>query len=334
MRTGDSWYTGTADAIYQNLYLLERSGAEYALILSGDHIYRMDYAAMLQYHHDSGAALTIASLRVDLEQARSLGVMTVDAGNRVVSFDEKPENPRSAPGDPQHALASMGVYVFSMDVLAELLHADHGEHSTHDFGKDILPSIIRTHRVMAYHFGGTSGRVTPDNYWRDVGTIDAYYNANMDLLQPLPAIDLYQGDWPIRTYEGQHPPARSVHGRSGREAEIVNCMLASGTLIVGGTLRHAILFPNVRVEEGAVVENSLLFHGVIVEEGAQLQRCIVDKYVVIPAGEKIGFDRARDEERFTVSDNGIVVIPKGYRFDVPPLAQDSSLAGKASSTTP
>ena len=141
-----------------------------------------------------------------------------------------------------------------------------------------------------------------------MGTIDAYYDANMDLLQPLPPMDLYQGDWPIRTYEGQHPPARSVPGRSGREAEIVNCMLASGTLIVGGTLRHTILFPNVRVEEGAVVENSLLFQGVTVGEGAQLQRCIVDKHVTIPAGERIGFDRARDAERFTVSDLGIVVI--------------------------
>ena len=184
----------------------------------------------------------------------------------------------------------------------------------HDFGKDILPSMVGTHRVIAYRFGGTSGRVTADRYWRDVGTLDAYYEANMDLLQPVPAMDLYQGDWPIRTYEGQHPPARSVPGRSGREAEIVNCMLASGTLIVGGTLRHAILFPNVRVEEGAVVENSLLFQGVTVGEGAQLQRCIVDKHVVIPPGERIGFDRARDAERFTVSDCGIVVIAKGYRF--------------------
>jgi glucose-1-phosphate adenylyltransferase len=147
-----------------------------------------------------------------------------------------------------------------------------------------------------------------------VGTIDAYYDANMELLRPVPAMDLYQRDWPIRTYEGQHPPARSVPGRSGREAEIVNCMLASGTLIVGGTLRHSILFPNVRIEEGAVVENSLLFHGVTIGEKTQLQRCIVDKGVAIPACERIGFDLARDAERFTVSDLGIVVIPKGYRF--------------------
>jgi glucose-1-phosphate adenylyltransferase len=314
MRTGESWYSGTADAIYQNLYLLERSGAEYALILSGDHIYRMDYAAMLQHHYDSGADLTVACLTVGLQEAKSFGVLTVDEEDRIVSFHEKPERPRNIPGDSEHALASMGVYVFSMNLLVQLLQEDHDSDSTHDFGKDIIPSMMGTHRVIAYRFGGTSGRVTADRYWRDVGTLDAYYEANMDLLHPLPAIDLYQGDWPIRTYEGQHPPARSVPGRSGREAEIVNCMLASGTLVIGGTLRHAILFPNVRVEEGAVVENSLLFHGVTVGEGAQVRRCIVDKHVVIPPGERIGFDRARDAERFTVSDCGVVVIPKGYRF--------------------
>ncbi len=314
MRTGESWYTGTADAIYQNLYLLERSGAENAMILSGDHIYRMDYAAMLQHHHDFGAEVTVACLTVGLEQARSFGVMTVDEGDRIVSFHEKPEDPRSVPDDSEHALASMGVYVFSMNLLAELLREDHSSDSTHDFGTDIFPSLVGTHRVIAYRFGGTSGRVTADRYWRDVGTVDAYYEANMELLQPVPSIDLYQRDWPIRTYEGQHPPARSVPGKSGREAEIVNCMLASGTLIVGGTLRHAILFPNVRIEEGAVVENSLLFQGVVVGEGAQLQRCIIDKHVLIPPGERIGFDRARDAERFMVSDRGIVVIGKGYRF--------------------
>ena len=314
MRTGESWYRGTADAIYQNLYLLERSNAEHVLILSGDHIYRMDYAAMLQHHRESSADVTMACLTVDLEQARSFGVMTVDAEDRVVSFQEKPEHPEGIPGNPGHALASMGVYVFPVKRLARLLHEDHSGASTHDFGADILPSMVGRDRVVAYRFGGAKGRVSADHYWRDVGTIDAYYEANMDLLRPVPAMDLYQDDWSIRTYEGQHPPARSVPGRSGREAEIVNCMLAGGSLIIGASARHSILFPNVRLDEGAAVEGSILFQGVRVGEGAALQNCIVDKHVTIPAGERIGFDRVRDTERFTVSDRGIVVIGKGYRF--------------------
>jgi glucose-1-phosphate adenylyltransferase len=314
MRTGEGWYSGTADAIYQNLYLLERSGAEYVLILSGDHIYRMDYAAMLQHHHDTGSDLTVASLTVGVEQACSFGVMTVDEQYRILSFYDKPMNPQSIPGDTEHSLASMGIYVFSTDVLVKLLHEDHDRNSTHDLGRDILPAMVGRLRVGAYRFESTSGRVTADHYWRDVGTIDAYYEANMDLLQPTPSMDLYQGDWAIRTYEGQHPPARTVPGASGCEAEIVNCMLASGTQIVGGALRHAILFPNVRVEEGAEVENSILFEDVHVEEGARLRRCIIDKHVVIPPGETIGFDRQRDVKRFTVSPDGIVVVPKGFRF--------------------
>jgi len=317
MRTGESWYSGTADAIYQNLYLLERSGAEYVLILSGDHIYRMDYAAMLRHHQESSAYTTVTFLTVTLDDARSFGVMTVDADDRIVSFHEKPQQPPSIPGDPAHALASMGVYVFSLARLADLLREDHDrESSSHDFGKDILPSFVGQHRVLAYRFGGASGRVTADRYWRDVGTIDAYYDANMDLLRPVPPMDLYQGDWSIRTYEGQYPPARTVPGPSGREADIVNCMLASGTIIVGASLRHTILFPNVRVEEGAIVENSVLFQSVSIGEGAQLQRCIVEKDVVIPARERIGFDRGYDASRFTVSDGGVVVVPKGYRFAV------------------
>jgi glucose-1-phosphate adenylyltransferase len=318
MRTGESWYSGTADAIYQNLYLLERSGADYALVLSGDHVYRMDYAAMLQQHRESGAVATVACLTVDRRESRSFGVLTVDEHDRILSFHEKPEQPPTIPGDSEHVLASMGVYVFSMADLVELLLADHDATSTHDFGRDILPSIVDGHRVIAYRFGGAQGRVTADRYWRDVGTIEAYYEANMDLLRPVPPMDLYQGDWPIRTYEGQHPPARSVPGRSGREAEIVNSMLASGTLIVGGTLRHSILFPSVRIEEGAVVENSLLFDDVTVREGARLQRCIVDKRVTIPAGERIGLDLGRDALRFTVTESGIVVVPKAYQFAAPP----------------
>lgn len=315
MRTGESWYSGTADAIYQNLYLLERSGADYVLILAGDHVYRMDYAALLQHHCDRAADITVACMEVPLEEARSFGVVSVDPDDRIIGFKEKPLSPEGLPAEPDHALASMGVYVFSLRLLCDLFQRDRasGQHAN-DFGKDVLPRLIHEQRVDAYRFGGTLGRVSRDRYWRDVGTIDAYYQANMDLLRPDPPIDLYQGDWPIRSYEGQYPPARTIPGKSGRDALIVNSMLASGTVVSGGTVRHSILFPNVRVEEGACVEQSVLFQEVTVGSGASVRNCIIDKHVAVPPGEKIGFDLERDTERFTVSDKGIVVIPKYYCF--------------------
>jgi len=315
MRTGKSWYVGTADAIYQNLYLLKRSGAELVLILSGDHIYRMDYAAMLEFHVSKGSDVTIASMEVPRKDARAFGVLDVDENDRVLDFKEKLLNPPFLPNNPDASLASMGIYVFSLALLADCLKKDHRRpQSKHDFGKDILPSLVRSHKVLTYHFGGTTGRVTQDRYWRDVGTIDAFYESNMDLLKPVPSIDLYQNDWPIRSYEGQHPPARTVPGKSGTEATIINCILASGIIISGSSVAHSILFPNTRVEEGAIVESSILFEDVVVEEGAHLNKCIIDKNVRVPAGETIGLDRAKDAERFAVSEQGVVIVPKGYRF--------------------
>ncbi len=315
MRTGDSWYKGTADAIHQNLYLLERSGAERVLILSGDHIYRMDYAAMLKNHKESGADATVACMEVSLEEAPAFGIMTVDPALHITSFEEKPATPRPIPGNPARALASMGIYLFSMETLMTALQEDHDDaESSHDFGRDILPKLIRSHHVQAYCFGGEEGRVTPDRYWRDVGTIDAYYQANMDLLQSVPSLNLYQADWPIRTYQRQTPPARTVPGESGTEGVFINSILAGGTVISGGSIHHSILFPNVFVGDEAFVEDSILFEDVQVGPGAQLRNCIVDKAVHIPAGETIGVDEAKDRERFSVSPKGIVVVPKGYRF--------------------
>jgi glucose-1-phosphate adenylyltransferase len=315
MRTGESWYSGTADAIYQNLYLLERSGADYVLILAGDHIYRMDYAALLRYHRDRTADVTVACMEVALEEAGAFGIVTVDPHDRIIDFKEKPTCLKGMPAPPGYALASMGVYVFSLRLLCDLFQRSRasGERAE-DFGKDVLPRLIHEQRIDAYRFGGTLGRVTRDRYWRDVGTIDAYYQANMDLLRPDPPIDLYQGDWPIRSYEGQYPPARTIPGKSGKDAFIVNSMLASGTVVSGGTVRHSILFPNARIEEGACVEQSLLFQEVTVGAGASVRNCIIDKHVSVPPGEKIGFDLAADAGRFTVSENGIVVIPKDYCF--------------------
>jgi glucose-1-phosphate adenylyltransferase len=314
-RTGKSWYVGTADAIYQNLFLLERSGAELVLILSGDHIYRMDYAAMLQFHADKGADVTIASMEVPSSEARAFGVLGVDENDRVIDFKEKVPDPPSLPRKPGFSLASMGVYVFSLQLLGDCLRRDSRDpESAHDFGKNILPSLVQSRRVYAYQFGGSSGRVSQDRYWRDVGTIDAFYEANMDLLKPVPSIDLYQNDWPIRTYVGQNPPARTVAGESGREAAIVNCILASGIIISGGSVKQSILFPNARVHEGATVEASLLFENVIVERNARLTKCIIDKNVRVPEGEAIGLDRDRDADRFTISEQGVVVVPEGYSF--------------------
>jgi glucose-1-phosphate adenylyltransferase len=315
MRKGDSWYVGTADAIYQNLFLLERSGAKYVLILSGDHIYRMDYQAMVRAHIDNAADCTIGCMEVPLPEASSFGVTTVDSKQRIIDFLEKPENPVPMPDDPNSALASMGIYVFSLPLLCSLLEEDHEcAESSHDFGKDILPKLLHSHQVYAYRFGGATGRVTCDRYWRDVGTIDAFFEANMDLLQPQPPINLYQPDWSIRTYEPQGPPARMIPGPSGKQGELMNSMLTSGNVIEGATVRHSILSPNVRVGEGAEVERCLLFEGVTVGQGAVLKNCIVDKHVKIPAGTKIGCDPVADAKRFTISERGVTVVPKMYQF--------------------
>lgn len=315
MRTGDSWYRGTADAIYQNLYLLERSGAENALILSGDHIYRMDYLAMLEFHREQKADCTVACMEVPLAEGREFGIMATDAKHHIIDFQEKPREPRPTPDDPTRTLASMGIYVFSLPLLCELLTRDHdNEISNHDFGKDILPKLIHSHSVLAYRFGGERGRVSCDRYWRDVGTIDAYFQSNMDLLSPSPPINLDQPNWPIRTYEPQVPPARTVLGPSGQQGELVNSMLSAGVVIEGGSVRNSILASSVRVGELASVEQSILFEGVTVGAGAQLRNCIIDKFVRVPSGERIGFDLAQDAARFTVSDGGVVVVPKNYQF--------------------
>ena len=315
MRTGDSWYSGTADAVHQNLYMLELSGAKYIIILSGDHIYRMDYAALIKFHRKRQAELTIACMPVPIEGASSFGIMSVDENQKISEFNEKPTIPKHLPDDPGHALASMGIYVFNMDLLRQVLRADYLQTaSNHDFGKDIIPRLIDSHIVCAYQFGGETGRVKADRYWRDVGTIDSYYAANMDLLEPVPPLNLYQRDWPIRNYNGQNPPARIVSGLLGNKGQLVNSMLGSGTVVSGGSVLHSILFSKVYVDENAVVEDSILFDGVRIGVGVKLKRCIVDKHVQIPPGESIGINTAVDSVRFSVSESGVTVIPKSYVF--------------------
>jgi glucose-1-phosphate adenylyltransferase len=276
----------------------------------------MDYKAMLEFHSDTRADVTVASMEVPVEDARSFGVLGVDVEGRVSSFEEKPEQPMVNRDNPQCALVSMGIYVFNRERLLEVLREDAvREDSSHDFGKDVIPRLIYSHRVYAYAFGGDKGRVARDRYWRDVGTIDAYYDANMDLLRPVPPISLYQEDWPIWTYQGQLPPARTVPGESGNEGIFINSIVANGVVIAGGSVQHSILFSSVYVGDEAMVEDSLLFDGVQVGNGVRLRRCIVDKYVHIPPNTHIGYDAAQDAARFTISGNGIVVVPKGYSFE-------------------
>jgi glucose-1-phosphate adenylyltransferase len=316
MRMNENWYGGTADAVYQNLYMIERSGAERVLILSGDHIYRMDYAAMLRFHEEKGAEVTVGCMDVDLDEARQFGVMSVDQKGKITRFEEKPEKPQPIPGEDGRALASMGIYVFSMDLLSRVLEEDgRQEDSKHDFGMDIIPRLVKEARIFAYRFGGQSGRVSQDRYWRDVGTLDSYYEANMGLLDPVPSLDLYQPEWPIRTYQAQYPPVRTVPGESGSEGIFINSITAGGVVITGGNVEHSILFPRVSVGDEAVIHDSILFNNVKVGEGARLERCIVDKDVRIPPGETIGLDPEQDAARFTISEKGVVVVPKGYRFD-------------------
>jgi glucose-1-phosphate adenylyltransferase len=301
--------------VFQNLYLLERSTDDEVLVLSGDHIYRMDYAAMIRFHRQHEAPFTIACMEVPTEEAGGFGVVTVDGQERITAFTEKPEDAEALETSAGHCLASMGIYVFDKADLIARLQADHMRaDSTHDFGHDILPALLSDADVYAYRFGARAGRVSPDRYWRDVGTLDAYYDASMALLEPVPPLDLYQQDWVIRTYQGQNPPARTVPGESGHEGVFVNSILAGGVVICGGGVDHSILFPRVRVDDEALVQESILFDGVHVGAGAELRNCIVEKQVAIPPQERIGLDPARDRERFIISSKGIVVVPKGYRF--------------------
>jgi glucose-1-phosphate adenylyltransferase len=315
MRVGKGGYSGTADAIFQNLYLLERSAAKFVLILSGDHIYRMDYAPLIAAHRQSGQAVTIACTEIDTKDASSYGVVTLDENEKIVEFQEKPENPKSLPHNPDRALVSMGIYIFSIDELKEALHKDaENEASSHDFGHNIIPALISTGSASAYQFGGEGGRVTLDYYWRDVGTLDTFYDANMDLLKAIPPLNLYQKNWSIRTYQSQTPPARTVPGESGTEGISINSIIAGGAIIAGGNVSHSIIFKNVFVDDDAFVEDSLLFDGVHVGKNTRITKCIIDKNVTVPDGEEIGYDLEQDRKRFVVTGNGIVVINKGHKF--------------------
>lgn len=313
-RIDEQWYQGTADAVYQNIYALEKERPQYVLILAGDHIYKMNYRAMVEHHQQMNADLTVAALTVDRESAQAFGVMEVDSQNRMVGFEEKPANPKHVPGEPDSYLASMGIYVFTARFLFEQLLKDaNTPGSSHDFGKDIIPSIIDSSRVFAFPFQDENRK--SQSYWRDVGTIDAYYEANMDLVKVDPMLNMYDQHWPIRTHQGGFPPPKFVFGSDETGDERVGAatdsIVCPGSIVSGGRVDHSILGPQVRINSFAQVSNSILFEGVEVGRHAVVKRAIIDKNVKIPEYAVVGVDHKLDRARgFTVTDSGIVVIGK------------------------
>ena len=310
-RTIETWYRGTADAIYQNIYTLQQHRPRWVLILSGDHIYKMDYMNIIRFHNEKDAEVTIACIPVPLEDAHRFGVVEVDTEWRITGFEEKPENPEPMPDNPNAALCSMGIYLFNTDTLIRSVVDDAKEtDTTHDFGRDIIPKEIRRRRVFAYDF--TKERFT--SYWRDIGTLDAYYKANMELLDVEPEFNLYDPNWQMRAHSPISTPAKVLSPSMEAPAVVENSLIANGCIVSGGKVRRSILSPGVKVEKNAVVEESIIFNDVTVSEGASVRRAIIDKHVLVPEGFRIGDDVKEDRRRFTVTENGIVVIPRAMHL--------------------
>lgn len=312
-RLDETWYQGTADAIYQNIYTIEKANPKYVLILAGDHIYKMDYAAMIRSHIEREADLTVGCIPMPAKDSIHFGVMQVDGADRIAGFQEKPKEPATIPGDPGQILASMGIYVFTARLMYELLCQDATKlDSSHDFGKNIIPMMIDKYRVFGYRFRDKNEK--PTSYWRDVGTTDAYYQANMDLIQVVPELNLYDQAWPIRTNQPQLPPPKFVFNDpiSNRRGEAHDSIVCAGCIVSGGQVVRSILSPNVRINSFAHVEDSILFTGVDVGRGSRIRRAIIDKEVKIPKETVIGYDLEHDRRRgFTITEQGIVVIAKG-----------------------
>lgn len=314
-RIDEHWYKGTADAIYQNIYVIEKANPKYIVILAADHIYKMDYSEMIRLHIERGSDLTIGCIPVPVGEANQFGVLDVDANDRITTFVEKPEHPPEIVGNPGFSLGSMGIYVFTAASLFELLFEDAArKNSSHDFGKNIIPNIISRLNVHAFLFQDKNKKSVP--YWRDVGTLDAYYQANMDLVGIDPVLNLYDTEWPIRTFQPQFPPPKFVFNDEGtrgksRRGEAHDSIVCQGSIISGGSVSRSILSSGVRVNSYATVDDCILFEGVNVGRHSRIRRAIIDKNVQLPPDTVIGYDIEEDRKRgFTVSENGIVVISK------------------------
>jgi glucose-1-phosphate adenylyltransferase len=318
MRTGELWYQGTADAIFQNLNLVRESRPHLVCVFGGDHVYRMDVGQMIAFHEDHEAECTVAAIPVPIEQGSSFGIIEVDDHWRVVGFEEKPADPRPLPRDPKRCLASLGNYVFSCRPLIEALERDADlATSSHDFGKDVIPAMVGRGGVCCYDF--TSNRVPGETglntYWRDVGTIEAYYAANMDLRDVVPAFNLYNRLWPIRTARWDEPPAKFVHDEPGRIGRALNSMVCEGSILSGCLVRNSIVGRHVKIHSYAEVSDSIILDHVEIGEGARVHRAIVDKNVRVQDGAQIGAGAAPVPDDWFVSESGITVIPKQPRFD-------------------
>jgi glucose-1-phosphate adenylyltransferase len=314
-RTRTDWYLGTADAIHQNWYCVDRFAMEHGspsaiLILAGDHVYKMDYRAMMDFHREKDADVTVAVLRLHHDEVRAkLGALVVDADSRAVAFEEKPLRPTGMPGSPDHCLASLGIYAFRPDVLRDELDRDAGDDaSNHDFGRNLLPAMIGRRRVYAFPF--ELGNRNTGVYWRDVGTIDSYWEAHMDLVGVVPRFDLHDRSWPIHTVNRPRPPAKIVRGEGDVPGAAFDSLVSSGAIISGGTVIRSVLSPGVVVQSGAHIEESVLLDRVTIGRGARIRRTIIDKRVSVPPGATIGYDRAADEKAYTVTESGITVVPK------------------------
>ncbi|MEW5890048.1 MAG: glucose-1-phosphate adenylyltransferase [Pseudomonadota bacterium] len=306
----ESWYRGTADAVFQNLDMLRRNRPAYVLVLSGDQVYKMDYGKLLAFHVTRRADLTVACVEVPVAQARAFGVMSVGEDGRVQRFEEKPEHPEPVPGNPATALASMGIYVFNAAFLFEQLIRDHDDpDSSHDFGKDLIPYLIPRYRVYAHRFADSSvGSEQGEPYWRDVGTVDAYWEANMELCKVVPELNLYDEVWPIWTYQEQQPPAKFVFDDENRRGTAIDSLVSGGCIISGAAVRRSLLFTGVRVNAGGIVEDSVILPKVEIGEDVVIRRAVVDKRCRIPAGMRIGVNRKADRERFHVTERGITLV--------------------------
>ena len=314
-RTADSWYRGTADAVSQNIDILQQWKPARVMILSGDHIYKMDYSRMIEAHMRTGAAVTVATVDFDRAGASRMGVLVTDDQNRVVSFEEKPENPKPVPGRPDLSRVNMGVYVFQTETLCRAISEDSRLDSSHDFGRDIIPSLIENGNVYAYPFVDENRKEI--SYWRDIGTLDSYYEASMDLVKTNPLFNLYDTSFPILSFAELRPPVKTVF--AGEEANRIgialDSLICNGCIVSGGRVERSILSPDVRINSFSLVEDSILFDKVNVGRNARIRNAIIDKDVNIPPGFSIGYDLKQDAERFTVTDSGIVVIPKGEKID-------------------